>query len=169
MILWPESFLGLVEPPQQEETPISMTQHGRRLLTSTVMADKVGSPHARTNGHSPGTAFQKSPYTLTNPHHNTRRCEWPCKMVALSNNLTRKVQGKVTQHIRTDLGVRVGNKKAVQYLCFLGTECSTSIRFPLSSTLPAKIKNKITVFEHSSYMLLLRMLRRGSWGLRKIR
>lgn len=60
MILWPESFLGLVQPPQQEETPIYMTQHGRRLLTSTVMADKVGSPHARTNGHSPGTAFRKS-------------------------------------------------------------------------------------------------------------
>lgn len=79
MILRPESFLGLVQPPQQEETPIYMTQHGRRLLTSTVMADKVGSPHAR----SPGTAFQKSYYALTNLHHNTRRCEWPCKIVLL--------------------------------------------------------------------------------------
>lgn len=58
MILWPESFLGLVQPPQQEETPIYMTQHGRRLLTSTVMADKVGSPHARTKGTAPVQLFK---------------------------------------------------------------------------------------------------------------
>lgn len=86
----------------------------------------------------------------TNLRQGITSDKWPYKIVALSNNVMRGVQGEVTQDIKTDLGGEGTKKeKAVQYLCFLGTECSTSIRFPLSSTLPAKIKNqnKLTVLQ----------------------
>lgn len=145
-----------------------MTQHGRRLHTSTVMADKVESPPTLT---PTSTASHTASTATPHPHECTPKCQKTHvtvqkKMVAPNKNLMRKVQRKVTQHIRMGLGVGGDKKKSCSIPLPLGNRMLDLDAFPLNFCLTCK-QSKNHSLEHSSYMLLVRMLRTRSRGLAK--